>query len=501
MEFDGQLRSGGTVRFERIELALLPLRLRGHGIGRFRPTWGWEGRLDSGPISIGVLPEKIQMFGNAVQSGILEVQLGGNGFGADWTKWNVKGWVALTDGMLSIPGIQESIENVFVRLRIDKDLLDLKRMEFRIKDSEAVVTGFAKKWHTTPQVSLMWNAPRFDLDLLIPKDKRSILREGIEWLAGHGKLEGSVFIEDPRYQAFSGHKLSAVLKVHDNLVAVDKIQTMVEKDGSAKGRVFVHLPQGKPAAVRASFEGNNLPFEKFLSVLGDTRHFISGQMNVRGKIQGHGRDARGIIPTLEGGLELSLQNGYVRQGTFLPKILSILNLPHVLREKVSFEETGFPYDAINTTLKIQEGNFSTTDFRLQSPVMKATVAGRYDSKKDYLNGVVAVSPFGAYSEALKAIPLFGTILSGDRHGIATALFSFQGPFKEPQVVYMPTESLKSGLTGLAQLAFDVLKNTVLAPVGALNEKSKNSVPFATESPSLIQRKSKKSEGEQQILTK
>jgi len=49
-----------------------------------------------------------------------------------------------------------------------------------------------------------------------------------------------------------------------------------------------------------------------------------------------------------------------------------------------------------------------------------------------------------------------------------------GPLAKPQVVYMPNESLKNGLTGLAQLAFDVLKNIVLMPVDALRGSSNNS---------------------------
>ncbi|MGV7228191.1 MAG: AsmA-like C-terminal domain-containing protein [Nitrospirales bacterium] len=474
LEFEGQIHSGGTIRFERIELAMLPLRLRGQGIVRFRPTWRWEGRLDSGPISIGLLPEKIQIFGNAIQSGILDVQLGGYGLGRDWTKWVAKGWVALTDGVVRIPGRQESMDNLFVRLRLDKDLLDLKRMEFRIKDSEAVVTGFMKHWNTNPQVSVMWDAPRFDIDLLIPKEEGSILRDGVEWIANHGRLEGSILIKNPIYQAFTGKNLSAELNIHDNLVSVDKIQAMVEKNGSVKGRVFVHLPPGKPAAMRASFKADNLPFEKILRALGDEHRFVSGNMNIRGKVQGHGRHARGVVPTLEGGIQLSLRNGYVRKGTVLPKILRILNLPHVLRGRVDFEKTGFPFETVTTTLNIEEGKFSTKDFLLRSPIMNVTAAGTYDLDRDHLDGVAAVSPFGAYSDALETIPLFGKIFSGDRAGITTALFSMIGPLSNPQIFYMPNESLKKGLTGLAQLAFDVLKNIVLMPVDALSGSSNNS---------------------------
>ncbi len=472
LEIEGDFHRKGLVRLERIELAMLPLRFRGQGVGQVGAAWSWKGRLDSGPISMGVLPEKVQLFGNAIQSGILEIQLDGNGVGQDLNKWNMKGWVALTDGVMAIPGIQESVENVFVRLRIAKELLELKRMEFHIKDSEAVVTGFAKQWQTTPQVSVLWNAPRFDLDLLIPKNERSVLRDGVEWLATHGKLEGSLFIERPKYSSFSGKSLSAVVKVHDNLVSIDNIQSMVEENGNIKGRVFVHLPPGKPAAVRVSFDGKALPFEKILAVMGDDQNVVSGTFNIRGKIQGHGRDKRGIIPTLHGGAELSLRDGYVRQGTVFPKILKILNLPHILRGKVSFKKTGFPYDSVDATLKVERGNFSTKDFLLQSPVMKATIAGAYDYKRDHLDGIAAVSPFGAYSNILKSIPLFGTIFSGDRKGIATAMFSLIGPLKDPLVTYMPKESLKNGLTGLAQLAFDVLKNTVLAPVKVLDGVNK-----------------------------
>jgi len=481
LKFDGQIHGGKAVRFERIELAILPLRLRGQGLLRFGPKWRWEGRLDSGPMYIGLLPQKIRLVGDAIQSGILEVQLSGNGVGGDWKKWNIKGWVALTEGVVKVPGIQEEVSNLFVRLRIDKDLLDLKRMEFRIKDSEAVVTGFMKHWKTNPQVSIMWDAPRFDLDLLVPKEERSVLRDGVEWLANHATLQGSIFVERPFYKAFSGRKLSATLKIHDNLVSLDNIQVAVENDGSVKGRVFIHLPPGKPAAMRVSFDGNNLPFQKILTVLGDDRRFISGRMDIKGMVQGHGRHDRGIVPTLNGKLQLSLGEGYVRRGVVLPKILRILNLPYVLRGKVSFEETGFPFDSVSATLHVEEGKFSTKDFLLRSPIMKATAAGMYDLGRDYLDGVAAVSPFGAYSDTLKAIPLFGKIFSGDRKGIATAMFSMIGPLAEPRVVYMPQESLTTGLKGLAQLAFDILKNTIFAPVGALNEALHDSESSHSES--------------------
>jgi hypothetical protein len=469
LEFDGQFLPGGIVRLERVELMMLPLRLRGQGAIRYQRDFTWEARLDSGPMYLGLLPEGIQVLGNMIQSGILEVQLKGSGQGTDWTRWNTKGWVALTEGVVAIRGVQDPISNLFVRLKVDRDQLDLKRMEFRLKDSEAVITGFMKDWKTTPVVSLMLDSPQFDIDLLIPKAERSAIRDGIEWLAAHGTLEGSVHIDRPTYKNLSGKKLSAMLKIHDNLVSVDKLQTMVEEHGTVGGRFFIHLPQGKPAAMRVSFQASDLPFKKVLQMLGDEQRKITGTMSARGMIQGHGRDAKGVVPSLNGSVEISLQDGYVRKGTILPRILALLNLPNVLRGKVDLEKTGFPFNNVSSKIRIEDGNFSTNNFLLNSSIMKISAAGLYGLQHDRLEGIAAVSPFGSYSDLLKNIPLFGRIFSGDRKGIATAMFSLTGSLGDPKVEYLPMESLKTGLTGLAQLAIDILKNTLTLPYDLIKE--------------------------------
>jgi hypothetical protein len=328
---------------------------------------------------------------------------------------------------------------------------------------------------------LMFESPQFDIELLVPKAKRSAVRDGIEWLAAHGTLEGSIHVQRPRYKDLSGTNLSAVLKIHDNLISVDKIQAMVEEQGTVGGRFFVHLPQGKPAAMRVSFQATDLPFDKVLTMVGDDQRLITGNMTVRGMIQGHGRDHRGIVPTLSGNVDFSLREGFVRKGTILPRILTLLNLPHVLRGKVNLEKTGFPFTHMSSTVKIEEGTFSTTDFLLNSSIMKVSAAGRYDLHADRLEGISAVSPFGAYSDVLKNIPLFGRIFTGDRKGIATAMFSLAGPLDNPRVEYLPMESLKTGLTGLAQLAFDMLKNTITLPYDLLKGSDEAASPKPSES--------------------
>ena len=44
------------------------------------------------------------------------------------------------------------------------------------------------------------------------------------------------------------------------------------------------------------------------------------------------------------------------------------------------------------------------------------------------------------------------------------MFMVKGSIQDPEVTYLPMKSFAAGFTGLAQLAVDLLKNTVMLPV-------------------------------------
>ncbi|MGH7181792.1 MAG: AsmA-like C-terminal domain-containing protein, partial [Nitrospiraceae bacterium] len=183
-------------------------------------------------------------------------------------------------------------------------------------------------------------------------------------------------------------------------------------------------------------------------------------------IRGHGRNPHGLYPTLNGKVDLLIENGRIlkSQERAIWKIISILNLPAVLQGKVDLEKEGLPYSKITATILVQNGLFETENLIIDSPIVKVTAAGSYDSPTDQVDMVWAVSPFGSYSQFLKTIPLFGRLFAGDRKGIATALFSVKGSIEDPDVTYLPMKSFATGVTGLAQLAFDILKNTIMLPI-------------------------------------
>ena len=473
LEFEGTVQWNREIELDRLEFRVLPFRLAGKGKIGLSPVPTIQGRLNTDPIYLGVLPEGVTVGNGVLRSGILEVAFEVEGEGTDWHQWRTNGWVALTEGVMEVKGLEAPMTNIFLRLKIDSNEAALQRVEFRMMDSDGRLRGAVKDWKGQPEINITFESSKFDIDLLIPKEGRSPLRDILERLAAKGSLEGTMTIDRPRYKDVPLKNLSALMRIHDNLVIVDRIRG--ESDGGPlAGRVLVHLPPNKPAAVRGSFHIKDLPFEQVHQSIGHEERLVTGSLSLRGKIQGHGRNAQGVLPTLHGKIDVMIKDGHVRQGTVLPKILKILNLPTVLQDEVDFDQDGFPFDKTTGTLTIEDGIVTSQDIVVDSPIMKMTAAGNYNLKRDHLEVVSAVSPFGRYSDFLKDIPLFGKILAGDRKGLATALFSVTGSIENPNVVYMPVSSLTTGLGGFGQLALDILKNTFTLPAELLGADTENS---------------------------
>ena len=122
-----------------------------------------------------------------------------------------------------------------------------------------------------------------------------------------------------------------------------------------------------------------------------------------------------------------------------------------------------PLHRLKLVFSITNGVITAKEFLLDSPILKISGTGRYDILADEFDMVLATSPLGSYSAMLKRIPLFGQLLAGDRQGFDTAVFELKGPANNPNLRYLPTESLMTGVKGTAQLAFDILVNAITLP--------------------------------------
>lgn len=463
VEFEGNVARANILTLNRVELILPSLRIPAKGTLVFGERFTIDAAVATGSLSLSSLPEWISKGG--IEAGKLEVSLDVKGKEPDWKTWRITGWVALTNGLMLAKGIDGQVQDMYARIKLVRNGAEVKQLSFKIHDSDVALEATVRNWAVKPVITGKIESNQLDLALLIPKSARSPIREFLENLASGSQVTMAATIARGHYKHMKFGALSARVTIQDGVLDIDRI-VGESAHGQVAGRMVAQLPQKAPAEVEFSFRASGMPVEDLLNLMTTQNHGVSGPMRVRGSIRGHGRNPHGVYPSLNGKAEVLLENGRIFKSNerAVWKIISLLNLPAVLQGKVDLEKDGLPYNKISGALVIQNGLFQTENLLIDSPILKITGAGNYDLPTDQLEMVVAVSPFGSYSQFLKAIPLFGRLLAGERQGLATAMFAVKGAIEEPEVTYLPMKSFATGLSGLAQLAIDVLRNTVALPI-------------------------------------
>ncbi len=463
VEFEGMIPQGSGVVLNKIELIVPPIRLPVKGTIQLGERFSIDAALSTGVLSLSRVPEWIAKGG--FEAGNIELALDMKGKGLDWKAWKTTGWLALTNGLMNVKGAEGAIQDVYLRVQFVKNDVEIKRLSFRLLDSDVALEATVRNLAAKPMITAKIESNQMDLDLLIPKGQRSPIRDFLESLAASSKVQATAAITRGRYKHLKFGSLAARITIQDGMLDLDRVSGQ-SANGEVAGRIVVQLPLKRPAEAELSIRATGLLVEDVLKLAGEKGSGITGEARMTGTIRGHGKNPHGVYPTLDGKLNVLLENGRIfkSQERAVWKIISILNLPAVLQGKVDLEREGLPYNKVSATVLVQNGLFETENLIIDSPIVKITAAGNYDLPTDQVNMVWAVSPFGSYSQFLKTIPLFGRLFAGDRKGLATAMFSVKGSIEDPEVTYLPIKSFATGVTGLAQLAFDILKNTVMLPI-------------------------------------
>jgi uncharacterized protein involved in outer membrane biogenesis len=482
VEFEGVMPQSTSVKLQRVELVLPSLNIPAKGTMQFGNGFLVDMAVATGTLSVSSLPEWISKGG--LEAGNIEVSLDVKGKEPNWKTWRVTGWMGLTNGLMQAKGIDGHIQDLYARVKFARNEAEVKRLSFKVQGSDIAVEATVRNWAAKPMITGKIESNQLDMSLVIPKGERTPIREFLETLAATSHVTMSAAIARGRYKHLKFSSLAARINIQDGVLDIDRLSGE-STHGHVAGRLVVQLPPKAPADLDLSFRATGVEFEDLLRLTKAHVHGVSGEVRFSGVLRGHGRNPHGVYPSLNGRVELLLENGRILKSNeqAVWKIISLLNLPAVLQGKVDLEKEGLPYNRISATIAIQDGMFQTENLIIDSPILKITAAGNYDLPTDQLDLAVAVSPFGSYSQFLKTIPLFGRIVAGDRKGIATAMFSMKGAVEDPEVTYLPVKSFASGLSGLAQLAVDVLTNTLTLPIDLVTPDEESEVRPKDKTPS------------------
>ena len=94
----------------RLELVVPPLRLPLKGRITLGDQFSIDASLATGTVSVSSLPDWVYRSG--FEAGNLEVSMDVKGSDAEWKNWRAGGWLALTNGLMTLKGVDGAVEAI-----------------------------------------------------------------------------------------------------------------------------------------------------------------------------------------------------------------------------------------------------------------------------------------------------------------------------------------------------------------------------------------------------
>jgi hypothetical protein len=473
IRFEGELREDRFLSVRRCELILPPVRLTGEGRVRLADDWEFRARVRSDALSLDKLPRGVKL--GPISAGVIKAGLKMEGRAADRASWMTTGRLSFNKGVVE-QQFEHPIRNLTIRLRFDGRNIDVRRVAFTVGDSDIRLSGSIEDWLEGPRAKLVVESSQLNIQSLRLADSRNPSSSSSSsdsfpvaraWW-GAGSVEATILIDYAYYEHTLLTGLSCRVRFQQGTLTIDRISGDTD-DGHLGGRFVLQLPERGRGAMRTAVRVSGLPVER-LAALIDERPRISGWMAARGQIQaefGQDRLFRASVNSRRP-ISIVIERGRLYSVPVISKVLSLMNLPALLKGKADLTKDGMPLDRLKVVFGVEDGIINVSEFLLDSPVLKISGTGRYDFMDDRFDAVVVASPLGQYSDLLKSVPLFGKLFAGERQGFDTAIFEVKGPAKDPSVVYLPAESLMAGAKGTAKLAFDLLVNAITLPKKAFS---------------------------------
>ena len=466
--FDAHLTRDLVLTVQRCELVIPPIRLAGEAWIRLSDDMDFEAKIVSGVVSLNRLPGGVSL--GPVKAGILKVSLKTKGNAGDRASWDTTGLLGFSKGFMKMNRLPNPIRNISMMLRFDRQNIAVQHVVFNIGESDFRITGSIAHWLDMPRGKFVVESSQIDLQSLqttgeAESSSAAVFPLMTSWWAG-GRIDATLLIDHVFYQRFLVSGFSSHVSFERGVLTIDRISGDTN-EGHVKGRLVVNQSRAGTGQARSYFRSSGIPVDRLLTLFND-KSLISGWLSASGKIQGEFERNR-IRPSslaTRRPIQIVIEDGRIYNVPLISKLLSVMNLPALLQGKIDLIKDGMPLDRLKVVMAVENGSILVQQLLLDSPILKISGTGRYDYMDDEFDMVLVTSPLGHYAALLKSIPLFGTLFAGERQGFDTAIFEVKGHAKDPDLRFLPAESIATGMKGTVQLAFDLLVNAILLPAEA-----------------------------------
>jgi uncharacterized protein YhdP len=181
---------------------------------------------------------------------------------------------------------------------------------------------------------------------------------------------------------------------------------------------------------------------------------LSGRLTLRAELTARGDTVPALEKTLQGSLEMHMENGVINKYLVLSRVFSLLNVSQLLEFKLpDMVSTGMPYNRIDVNISLQDGIATTRDLSIISPSLNISAVGTSDLVRKEIDLTIGVQPLQTVGKIVSRIPIIGWILTGGGKRLFVVYFDAKGPWDDPKVSTIEMTALPRGVFNIFKRAF------------------------------------------------
>lgn len=258
--------------------------------------------------------------------------------------------------------------------------------------------------------------------------------------------------------------LNADINFSETSTIIKNAQAELEKgDVAINGLIKKRSP--RETDISAKINLANQPIDKLISDSGFGDLNVKGSLTLKSSLSIKGKNDDGLLKNLSGTIDnMVIRKGLIKNSRVFIKVLDGLNIPDKFTERPpDMREEGFYFKSIEGAGIIEKGIFKTDEFIIKSPVFNAVGFGEENLYEKTHSIRLLIQPLTNLDYIINKIPIVGHIISDGNETIFTVGYDVEGPWKEPDLDYLPSENFKS-LGG-------VIKRVFLTPIRLIKKVS------------------------------
>jgi hypothetical protein len=185
---------------------------------------------------------------------------------------------------------------------------------------------------------------------------------------------------------------------------------------------------------------------------------MTGILRLKANISGQGTRET-LVNSLQGNLQFSAKDGYIYQDAEAAKLLYVLNVSNLFRDKIPDLHTkGFHYDSLFVRGTMEKGVLSLAPAKLEAPIMQIAAKGSLDFPGEKLDIMLLVAPLQTINK-IQALPIIRTILPSSLVALPVEV---KGNFSDIKVKPLSMSAIGSSVFGF-------MVNALTTPVRVLEK--------------------------------